>query len=248
MNTDESKVGTGRAERPRGVARRLIVVGGQCSGVGKTALIEDILRTTGEMEWTAVKVTPHAGSVPERNTAWKRRRQDGGGTKKGMSRPEDRGGVEEGLAKSALGRNGISIREEREGGGRSDTARFLAAGARRAIWVECEADRVGAALDALKKELTRSGNVIIESGSVVGYWKPDLFLMVVDPRVADNKGSARRVADQVDVFVYRSPFAGADWPDGAVGGRKGVCRILQPLGQALPRKLQGMVRQLPGRK
>ena len=41
---------------------RLIVVGGQCRKVGKTALIVDIIQATPELRWTAVKITPHAES------------------------------------------------------------------------------------------------------------------------------------------------------------------------------------------
>lgn len=39
----------------------LVVVGGQARKVGKTSVVEGIIRATPELEWTAIKVTHHAG-------------------------------------------------------------------------------------------------------------------------------------------------------------------------------------------
>ncbi|MGH9709022.1 MAG: hypothetical protein ACRD37_00540, partial [Candidatus Acidiferrales bacterium] len=41
-------------ERPR-----IIVIGGQCRGVGKTALAMDVIRAFPECDWLAVKITQH---------------------------------------------------------------------------------------------------------------------------------------------------------------------------------------------
>jgi len=38
---------------------RMIVIGGQCRGVGKTALVADLIRTFPECDWLAVKITQH---------------------------------------------------------------------------------------------------------------------------------------------------------------------------------------------
>lgn len=209
--------------RGRRVGRpRVIVVGGQCKGVGKTTLVEGILRAMPEMEWLAVKVTPHRESVPERQTPV-------------------------GRAAKAAG-DGISIRDENERDGRSDTSRFLAAGARRAIWVECEPERLPAALTRLRKELKGARNVIIESDSAARHWKPDSFIMVLDPRREDFRESARQLIGKVDVFVYRDTETGSS-QDSAIGGshmKQGACRILQRLGEELPRNLKQILRHPKG--
>jgi hypothetical protein len=170
-------------------------VGGQCSGVGKTALIVDIVRAMPEKKWTAVKITPHEeGGVPKRDM--------------------------------------FSIQEEASRRRRWDTSRFLRAGAVRALWVQTRVGRLRQALSALEKELEGSVNVIMESDAVMRYWKPDLFVMVLDPRRADFKESARSAIGVADVLVYRSPIEGSgrtDWPNIATRRGAAKCRVLQPL-------------------
>jgi hypothetical protein len=195
-----------RRRRPQ-IGVRLIVVGGQCSGVGKTALIVDILRAMPEKKWTAVKITPHG---------------------------------ERGVPK----RNRFSIQEEAQRRGRWDTSRFLRAGAVRALWVQTRAGRLKEALRALEKELKGSANVIIESDAIMRHWKADLFVVVLDPRMADFKKSARSVIGLADVLVYRWPVEESgrtDWPNIVTDRGRGKCSVLQPLGQPLPQKLQKML-------
>lgn len=38
---------------------RIIVIGGQCRNVGKTALTVDLIRAFRECDWMAIKITPH---------------------------------------------------------------------------------------------------------------------------------------------------------------------------------------------
>lgn len=213
-----------RRVRPR-VSGRLIVVGGQCSGVGKTALVVDLIRAMRGEKWTAVKITPHGG-------------ESGEGGEEGGAVPE---------------RHTFAIREETDARGRTDTSRFLAAGAERALWVKTKAGRMGDALVALEKELAGAGNVIVESDGIVRWWKPDLYLMVVDPREGDFKESARRGVREADVFVSRAAIrrmgAGRraarrkEWAIIAARRKGERCRVLHRLGEALPQKLQRIVRQ-----
>jgi hypothetical protein len=207
---------TARRTRPR-IRGRLVVVAGQCSGVGKTALVADIIRATPGLRWTAVKITAHGdvrvsgereGAMPKRHT--------------------------------------FSIREETDPAGRSDTSRFLAAGAVRSLWLQAKPGCLAPALESLKNHLAGTGNVIIESGAVVRYWKPDSLFIVLEPRTPDFKESIRRLFSQADVFVYRSPAAKADrtdWPVITTDGRRKSCSVLQPLGHPLPRKVKRIVRQ-----
>ena len=45
----------------------LIVVGGHTRGIGKTALVVDIVRATPEAGWTAVKITQYGHGVCTRH-------------------------------------------------------------------------------------------------------------------------------------------------------------------------------------
>jgi len=79
-----------------------------------------------------------------------------------------------------------------------DTARFLAAGAKRAL-----------VLASAPAEWPR-GNVIVESGSAGNV---DLRLMVLDTTLAEFKESARAMLDLVDAFVItRGIWDGAGRP------------------------------------
>jgi hypothetical protein len=52
--------------------------------------------------------------------------------------------------------------------------------ARRAIWVKTKEGRVGESLSALASELGKADPIVIESTSIVEFWGPDLFLVVLD--------------------------------------------------------------------
>jgi hypothetical protein len=220
----------------------LLVVGGQCRNVGKTALVVDLIRAFPRARWTAVKITPYVeAGCPVRG------------------------------AQCDCGPNQhtYAILEESDRSGRSDTSRFLEAGAERALWVWTKERRVAEALVPLADELAKAGNVIVESDAIVKFWKPDLFLMVLDPRKDDCKASARAGMRRADAFVCRSRNQSARRAKGRAGGRarvgspkvKGKSEgkanamaanrgaFFQPLGRPFPKNLQEfVVRHLvPGR-
>jgi hypothetical protein len=208
---------TTRSPSPAPLDGRLIVVGGQCRKVGKTALVVDLIRALDDLDWTAVKITPHVEWGPRVN---------------GPS--SSCGSVEHTFA----------IREERESAGSADTSRFLRAGARRSIWLEAKEGRIADGLPALATALERARNVIIESNAIVEFWRPNLFLMVVDPRQPDFKSSARNVMGWVDAFVCRSPCYDAEaehpllW---GIGEKKR--KFVQLLGQPVPQGVEILARQ-----
>jgi hypothetical protein len=201
----------------------LIVVGGQCRKVGKTALVVDLIRAFPRLHWTAVKITPY--------------------TERGCP-------VRGPRCKCAPNRHTFTIRDEKNRSGRrdgqTDTSRFLVAGAKRALWVQTKNGRVGDALDQLAAKLSKAGNVIVESDAIVKFWKPNLYLMVLDPRSDDFKVSARAGLRVADAFVYRSPLQGGRMR--AKPQATGACRVrfLQPLGGSLPEKLLIFARQQLG--
>jgi hypothetical protein len=190
-----------------GQARRVLVVGGQGRGVGKTALIEDLLRAFPAAGWVAAKITPH----------------------------EHRPG--------SIGPEGFALEEERDGNGRSDSSRFLAAGARRSFWVQARPERLAEALATLGAALGEAENLILESNAVLDVLEPATYLAVIDPCRAEVKPSLAVVLARADAVVLRRPLEeGASWarqPELLAG----KARFLQPLGAALPAAVVDFLRE-----
>lgn len=207
---------TPRRPSPAPFGGRLIVVGGQCRKVGKTALVVDLIRTLDDVEWCAVKITPHAESTCPVN-----------GPHCGCASDE----------------HTFAIREECDVTGSTDTSRFLSAGAIRAIWLEIKQGLLVDALSPLAAVLDRTRHVIIESNAIVEFWRPDLFLMVVDARETDIKPSAENVIDLVDAFVCRSPCTDAEAAHPLLQRAGQKPKFLQFPGQSLPQDVQILARR-----
>ncbi len=195
---------------------RLMVVGGQCRKVGKTALVVDLIKAFPKYRWTAIKITPYVES---------------GCPLKGM---RCRCGPRE---------HTFAIRYERDRKRKTDTSRFLDAGAQTAIWVETKPGRLKGALQVLASVIGDVENVIVESNAILSYWHADLFMLVVDPQNADFKSSARKVQRLADAFVFRSPYARGAHPKGTLIPKSGRPRFFHPLGAAIPANMQKFVRQ-----
>jgi hypothetical protein len=93
--------------------------------------------------------------------------------------------------------------EDTEAGDRSDTARYLAAGARRAFLLTA-ADQAAmqAALDELWRRIDWSENFIFESNRVLNFLKPDVCLMVrVDANGAEEKASYENAMSRADAVI-----------------------------------------------
>jgi len=201
---------------------RLFVVGGQSRKVGKTALVVDLIRAFPKARWTAVKITPYieAGCPvmgPDCNCAARAHTY--------VIREE-----------SWRSRNSDRLNMV-------DTKRYLAAGAERAFWARTKEGLLEDALDPLGAMLQGAENVIIESGAIVRFWKPDLFLMVLDSSAADFKPSARAALRLVDTFVFRSPKDGSKAATRLPLLAKSKPAFLQRLGSPLPRDLVRLVKQ-----
>jgi len=201
---------------------RLFVVGGQSRKVGKTTLVVDLIRAFPKTRWAAVKITPYIEvGCP-------------------VVGPD---------CNCAASAHTYAIRQESERSGNSDrlnmvdTERYLAAGAERAFWVRTKEGQLKDALDPLDAMLQGAENVIIESDAIVGFWKPDLFLMVLDPSAADFKPSARVALRLVDIFVFRSPKEGSKAATRLPLFVNSRPAFLQRLGTPLPQDLVRLVRQ-----
>ena len=195
-------------------ANRIIVIGGHTRNIGKTALVVDILRAFPEAHWTAAKITQYGHGVCSIN-----------GEHCGCA-PAD---------------HAYSLTEESDRTEKSDTSRFLAAGAERALWVRSKQGQLATAMPALREALAGAGNVIIESNSLLGLLRPRLYLAVLDPRESDFKESAHRNLDLADGYVLRST-GGLQWPGVSESLLGQKPRFFQALGEPLPPLLLDLVR------
>ncbi len=193
---------------------QLLSVGGHCRSVGKTALVEDLIRAFAQAEWTAVKITQYGHNICSAN-----------------------GRHCECAPREAC----AALEEERDAHGRSDTSRFLAAGARRAFWLRTRQDGLAQALPLLLGVLRGAQHVIIESNSLLEFLDPALYLVCLDPERADFKNSAVRYLDRADAFVLRSRLGSRAWPDVPLLQMERKPRFLQPLGAAMPPGLLSLV-------
>jgi len=163
----------------------IVVVGGHSRSVGKTSVVAGLISALREYDWTAVKITQYGHGVCSANGA-----------------PCD----------CATGDHTWAITEEKDRGGESDTSRFLAAGAARALWVRTEQGKLAEAMPALRQRLERSRNVIFESNSVLKFMRPDLYLTVLDPDTEDFKNSAREFLDRAGaVILHDGSSKGSMW-------------------------------------
>lgn len=95
----------------------------------------------------------------------------------------------------------FAIREELDVRTGRDTARYLAAGAARSLWVRTKTGELGHAVPTLRQMIEAGGNVIAESNSLLQFFQPDLYLVVLDFSVADFKESALRFLDRADAVI-----------------------------------------------
>jgi hypothetical protein len=163
----------------------IVVIGGHSRSVGKTSVVEGLISALRDLDWTAVKITQYGHGVCSAN---------------GES------------CDCATDDHSWAISEEKNRRGESDTSRFLAAGAARALWVRTEQGRLAEAMPALRKRLESSRNVVMESNSVLKFMRPDLYLTVLDPSTEDFKNSAREFLDQASaVILHESKDGEAAW-------------------------------------
>jgi hypothetical protein len=103
-----------------------------------------------------------------------------------------------------------TVIEEINRDGGNDTSRFLKAGARRAFWIQAE--RIEAAIPAVREAIKDAFYVVIEGNSVLDFVAADFSILVLNPGVAEFKKSARRILSLADALVLiRESAAPAGW-------------------------------------
>ena len=150
------------------------MVGGHTRNIGKTSVVEGIIRAMPELNWTAAKITQFGHGVCSVNGE---------------------------ACGCAVNEHQFSISEEREPNERTDSARFLAAGARRSLWVRTKQGELITALPAFKKRIEEDEFVIVESNSLRRFMTPSIYLQVLDTANPDFKASAQQYFDLSDAFV-----------------------------------------------
>lgn len=154
----------------------LVVVGGHSRSVGKTSVVAGLIAALPEYHWTALKIT-----------------QFGHGICSADGKPCDCATTDDHFK---------AISDERDQSGESDTSRFLVAGAARAIWVRTRQGMLSEALPDIQRRIAGAENVIMESNSIMGFLKPDLYLTVLDPGQEDFKVSANEFLDRADAVIF----------------------------------------------
>jgi hypothetical protein len=152
----------------------LVVVGGHTRNIGKTSVVTGLIAALPKYNWTAMKITQH-----------------GHGICSAAGEPCDCAVEYD---------HPYAISEESAPGG-SDSARFLAAGARRSFWLRTAVGQLGHAAAVIRQIVESSENLIVESNSILQFWKPDLYLVVVDFETQDFKDSALRYLDRADCLI-----------------------------------------------
>jgi hypothetical protein len=147
----------------------VIVVGGSGRGVGKTALMCELIAAFPAIHWTAVKITSHAHG--KLGPVW----------------------------------------EESVSGKGTDTARYLAAGAKRALLVTAHDGALP--INELLNALENDANVIFESNSVLGQWKVDLCIAVIGSSKAERKQSFVPFLERADAFVVPADLESLGLPN-----------------------------------
>jgi len=97
----------------------------------------------------------------------------------------------------------VAVSAERDPKTGTDSARFLAAGAVRSLWIRTRQGMLAEAMPRIRKELAATENAILESNSILQFLRPDLYLSVLDHATADFKDSARLYLDRADAILLR---------------------------------------------
>jgi molybdopterin-guanine dinucleotide biosynthesis protein len=197
-----------------------IVVGGHSRNTGKTSVAAALISALAEYAWTAIKISPH----------W----HDGPPAASGASVKE----------------SSFEIIEESNRQGRSDTSRFLAAGAARSLWVRAREGHLAAAIQTLLPIIRSNPFVIIESNSILRFIRPDLFIIVIRFDLEDFKDSAREMLRHAHaVVVVNSNPSKPIWKGVSREALAGIPLFATADPQILPVGLLDLVRsKLPSKK
>jgi hypothetical protein len=166
----------------------LVAVGGHSRNVGKTSVVCGIVSALPQYRWQAVKITQHGHNVCAADG------EDCGCASNDPAHP-------------------YAIDEQKTADA-TDSGRYLAAGAVRSYWLRTAQGELGHALPELKRLLAQAEHTIVESNSILRFFQPALYIVVLDFENEDMKDSVRQNMDRADVFLIHGkqnrelPWAG----------------------------------------
>jgi hypothetical protein len=208
---------------------RVIVVGGHTRSIGKTQLVCDIISAFPQANWIAGKITQYGHGVCAQN------------------------GND---CDCAPDEHICAIEWEAHPQSGTDSARFLAAGAKHSFWLRTKQGFLAEGLplmrDALKQSLSSpeedSPPLILESNSLLQFLKPSLYFAVIDPAREDFKNSARVALDRADALVLRGsmddPAATPSWIKLPANLLRTKPSVSQLEGEALPKPLHVLIERV----
>src|ERR1700720_1531202 len=214
------------AQGKEGKLWRLVVVGGQTRSIGKTQLVCDIIAAFPKTEWFAGKITQYGHGVCAQNGE---------------------------NCDCAPDEHICALDWETRADTGTDSARFLAAGAKRSFWLRTKQGFLAEGLplmrDALRQMLPEAGQdsppLILESNSLLQFLKPTLYFAVIDPAREDFKDSARVALDRADALVLRgsmdAPAAAPSWIKLPANLLRTKPSVSQREGELLPEPLHVLV-------
>jgi hypothetical protein len=164
----------------------IVVIGGHSRNVGKTSVVAGLIAKLPSYNWTAFKLT-----------------QFGHGRCSLNGKP----------CQCATADHAWAITEEKDRSGKSDSSRFLTAGAKRSFWVRTAQGQLAKAMPAIERRLNETENAILESNSILKFIQPDLYISVLDPSNQDFKNSAQQFLGRADaIILHRTGDRTPQWP------------------------------------
>ena len=154
----------------------LVVVGGHTRNIGKTSVVAGLIAALPELNWTAIKITQYGHGQCS---------SDGERCECAVTDVE----------------HPCAISREMDSGSGTDSSRYLAAGARRSYWVRTAIGQLAYALPEIRRIFETSEHVIIESNSILQFFKPDLYFAVMDFGAKDFKQTSLVSLDRADALI-----------------------------------------------
>jgi hypothetical protein len=208
---------------------RVIVVCGHTRSIGKTQLVCDVIAAFPQVNWIAGKITQYGHGVCAQNGD---------------------------NCDCAPNEHVCAINWETRADSATDSARFLAAGARHSFWLRTKQGFLAEGLPLLRAALRETVGkaqgepppLIVESNSLLQFLRPSLYLVVIDPAREDFKESARAALDRADALVFRGTAevlqtAGPAWTKLPSRLLREKPSVSQREGEPLPGPLQVLVQR-----
>jgi hypothetical protein len=150
------------------------VIGGHSRNVGKTSVVAGLIAKLPAYNWTAFKLT-----------------QFGHGRCSLNGKP----------CQCETADHAWAITEEKDTSGKTDSSRFLVAGAKHSFWVRTAQGQLEKAMPAIQRRLNDAENAILESNSILKFIQPDVYISVLDPETKDFKSSAQQYLERAHAVV-----------------------------------------------